>query len=86
MEGLQNFLLSVDTFLERHVNVEELFNFSQLRVDDMAGILQDLDLIGSTTELTIQNIKDQYGDYSVEGTFVWVCVIVCISASRKSLQ
>jgi hypothetical protein len=72
MEGQQNFSLSVDTFLERHVNVEELFNFSRLRDDDIAGILQDLDMVGSTTRLTIQNIKDRYSDYSVEGTFVWL--------------
>jgi hypothetical protein len=72
MEGQQNFSLSVDTFIERHVNVEELFNFSRLCVDDMASILQDLDLVGSTTGLTIENIKDRYQDYSVEGTFVWV--------------
>jgi hypothetical protein len=72
MEGQHNFLLSVDTFLERHVNIEELFNFPRLRVDDMAGILQDLDLVGSTPGLTIQSIKDRYGNYSVEGTFVWV--------------
>jgi hypothetical protein len=62
----------VDTFIERHVNVEELFNFSRLQVNDMAGILQDLDLVGSTTGLTIRNIKDRYAHYSVEGTFVWV--------------
>jgi hypothetical protein len=72
MEGQQNFLLSVDTFIEGHVNVEELFNFSQLRINDMASILQDLDLVGSTTRLTIANIQDRYQDYSVEGTFVWV--------------
>jgi hypothetical protein len=72
MEGQQNFSLSVDTFLERHVNIEELFNLARLRVDNMAGILQDLDLVGSTTGLTIQKIKDWYGNYSVEGTFVWV--------------
>jgi hypothetical protein len=48
----------VDTFIERHINVKELFNFSRLHVDNMAGILQDLDLVGSTTGLTIQNIKD----------------------------
>jgi hypothetical protein len=57
-EGQQNFSLSVDTFIERHINVKELFNFSRLHVDNMAGILQDLDLVGSTTGLTIQNIKD----------------------------
>jgi hypothetical protein len=81
MEGQRNFSLSVDTFIERHVNVEELFNLSRLRVDDMASILQDLDLVGSTTGLTIQNIKDRYQDYSVEGTFVWVIrwVIVALT-------
>jgi hypothetical protein len=72
MEGQRNFPLSVDTYLERHVNVEELFNFSRLCVDDMAGILQDLDLVGSTTGLTIQNIRDRYSNYRVEVTFVWV--------------
>jgi hypothetical protein len=75
MEGQQNFLLLVNTFIERHVNVRELFNFSRLHVNDMAGILKDLDLAGSTTGLTIKNIKnikDRYADYSVEGTFVWV--------------
>jgi hypothetical protein len=45
MEGQRNFSLSVDTFIEKHVNVEELFNFSLLHVDDMASILQDLDLV-----------------------------------------
>jgi hypothetical protein len=72
MEGQQNFSLSVDTYIERHVNVKELFNFSRLHVNDMAGILKDLDLVGSTTGLTIKNIKDRYNDYSIEGTFVWV--------------
>jgi hypothetical protein len=72
MEGQQNFSLLVDTFIKRHMNVEELFNFSRFHVNDMAGILQDLDLVGSTTGLTIRNIKECYADYSVEGTFVWV--------------
>jgi hypothetical protein len=72
MEGQRNFLLSVDTFIERHVNVEELFNFSRLCLNDMASILQDLNLVGSTTGLTIENTKDRYQNYSVEGTFVWV--------------
>jgi hypothetical protein len=85
MEGQQNFLLSVDTFIERHVNVEELFNFSRLHVDDMAGILQDLDLVGSTTGLTIQNIKDRYGDYSVKGTFVWVTRWVVVALTILGL-
>jgi hypothetical protein len=53
MEGQQNFSLSVTTFIERHVNVTELFNFSRLHVNDMASILEDLDLVGSTTGLTI---------------------------------
>jgi hypothetical protein len=79
MEGQQNFSLSVDTFIKRHVNVEELFNFSRLRVDDVASILQDLDLVSSTTRLTIENIKDRYQDYSVEGTFVWVTRWVVIA-------
>jgi hypothetical protein len=85
MEGQRNFLLSVDTFLERHVNVKELFNFSRLRIDDMAGILQDLDLVGSTTGLTIQNIKDRYGDYSAEGTFVWVTRWVVVALTILGL-
>jgi hypothetical protein len=72
MEGQQNLSLSVNTYIERHINVVELFNFSRLHVDDMAGILQDLDLVGSTTGLNIKNIKDRYADYRVEGTFVWV--------------
>jgi hypothetical protein len=81
MEGQQNFSLSVDTYIERHVNVEELFNFSRLHVNNMAGILKDLNLVGSTTGLTIKNIKDQYNDYSIEGTFVWVTrtVVICLS-------
>jgi hypothetical protein len=53
MEGQRKFSLSVDTFIERHVNVVELFNFSRIHLDDMAGILQDLYLVGSTTGLTI---------------------------------
>jgi hypothetical protein len=85
MEGQQNFSFSVDTFLERHVNVEELFNFSRLRVDNMAGILQDLDLVGSTTGLTIQNIKDRYSNYSVEGTFVWVTQWVVVALTILGL-
>jgi hypothetical protein len=75
MEGQQNFSLSVNTFIERHVNVAELFNFSRLHVNNMAGILKDLDLVGSTTGLTI---KDRYINYSIEGTFVlatrWVVI------------
>jgi hypothetical protein len=82
MEGQQNFSLSVDTFLERHVNVEELFNFSRLCVD---AILQDLDFVGSTTGLTIQNIKDRYQDYSVEGTFVWVTRWVVVALTILGL-
>jgi hypothetical protein len=85
MEGQQKFSLSVDTFIERHVNVEELFNFSWLHVDNMAGILKDLDLVGSTTGLTIQNIKDQYGDYSVESTFVWVTWWVVVALTILGL-
>jgi hypothetical protein len=84
-EGQQNFLLSVDTFIERHVNVEELFNFSRLRIDDMASILQDLDLVGSTTGLTIENIWDRYQDYSVEGTFVWVTRYLVIALTLVGL-
>jgi hypothetical protein len=72
MEGQQNFSLSVSTYIERHVNVKELFKFSRLHVNDMDGILKDLDLVGSTTGLTIKNIKDGYNDYCAEGTFVWV--------------
>jgi hypothetical protein len=71
MEGQQNFSLSVTTFIERHVNVTELFNFSRLHVNDMAGILKDLDLVGSTTGLTIKAIRDRYDNYSREGGFVW---------------
>jgi hypothetical protein len=85
MEGQRNFLLSVNTYIERHVNVEEVFNFSRLHVDDMAGILQDLDLVGSTTGLTIKNIKDHYADYSVEGTFVWVTRWVVVGLSTLGL-
>jgi hypothetical protein len=85
MEGQQNFSLSVDTFKERHVNVKELFNFFRLHVDDMAVILQDLDLVGSTTELTIQNIKDRYGNYSVKGTFVWVTRWVVVALTILGL-
>jgi hypothetical protein len=75
MEGQRNFLLSVDTFIEKHVNVEELFNFSRLHIDDMASILQDLDLVGSTTGLTIANIRDRYSDYTTEGSLIWVTMI-----------
>jgi hypothetical protein len=71
MEGQQNFSLLVTTFIERHVNVTDLFNFSQLHVNDMAGILKDLDLVGSTTGLTIKAIRDRYNNYSLEGNFVW---------------
>jgi hypothetical protein len=81
MEGQPNFSLSMNTYIERHVNVEELFNFSRLHVEDMAGILRDLDLVGSTTGLTIKNIKDRYADYSVDGTFVWVTRWVVVGLS-----
>jgi hypothetical protein len=79
MEGQGNFSLSVDTFIEKHVNVEELFNFSRLHIDDMAGILQDLDLVGSTTGLTIANIRDRYSNNSVEGSLIWVTRYVVIA-------
>jgi hypothetical protein len=59
--------------------VEELFNFSRLRINDMASILQDLDLVGSTTGLTIANIRDRYQDYSVEGSLIWVTRYVVIA-------
>jgi hypothetical protein len=67
------------------VNVEELFNFSRLHVNDMASILKDLDMVGSTTGLTIKNIKDRYNNYSVEGTFVWVTRWVVIGLSVLGL-
>jgi hypothetical protein len=51
----------------------------------MAGILQDLDLVGSTTGLTIQNIKDRYGNYSVKGTFVWVTRWVVVALTILGL-
>jgi hypothetical protein len=54
-------------------------------MNDMAGILKDLDLVGSTTGLTIKNIKDRYNDYSVEGTFVWVTRWVVIDLSVLGL-
>jgi hypothetical protein len=85
MEGQQNFSLSVDTYIERHVNVEELFNFSRLHMSDMAGILKDLDLMGSTTGLTIKKIKDRYNKYTVEGTFLWVTRWVVIGLSVLGL-
>jgi hypothetical protein len=87
MEGQLNFLLFVNTYIEMHVNVEdeELFNFSRLYVDDMAGILQDLDLVGSTTNLTIKNSKDRYANYSVKGTFVWVTRWVVVALSTLGL-
>jgi hypothetical protein len=85
MEGQQNFSLSMNTYIERHVNVEELFNLSRLHVDDMAGIIQELDLVGSTTGLTIQNIKDRYADYSVEGTFVWATRWVVVALTTLGL-
>jgi hypothetical protein len=37
MEGQQNFSLPVSTYIERQVNVEELFNFSRLHVNNMEG-------------------------------------------------
>jgi zinc transporter ZupT len=81
MEGQQNFSLSVTTFIERHVNVTELFNFSRLHVNNMAGILKDLDLVGSTTGLTIKAIRERYADYSLEGSFVWATMWVVIGIS-----
>jgi hypothetical protein len=51
----------------------------------MASILQDFDLVGSTTGLTIQNIKDRYQDYSVEGTFVWVTRWVVVALTILGL-
>jgi hypothetical protein len=51
----------------------------------MASILQDLDLVGSTTGLTIANIRDRYQDYSVEGTFVWVTRYVVIALTLIGL-
>jgi flagellar basal body-associated protein FliL len=45
----------------------------------MASILQDLDLLGSTTGLTIANIRDRYRDYSVEGSLIWVTRYVVIA-------
>jgi hypothetical protein len=86
MEGQRHFSQSVNTYLERLVNVEELFNFSRLHVDDMAGILQDLDLVGSTTGLTIKNNKDRYADYSVQGTFVRVTRWVVVGLSILGLR
>ncbi len=78
MEGQRNFSLSVNSVIERHVDVAQLFNFSRLHVDDMASILQDLDLVGSTTGLTIANIRDRYSDYSSEGTLMWITRYVVI--------
>jgi hypothetical protein len=71
----------VTTFIERHVNVTELFNFSRLHVKDMAGILKDLDLVGSTTGLTIKAIRDRYDDYSLEGGFAWATRWVVVGIS-----
>jgi hypothetical protein len=51
----------------------------------MAGILQDLNLVGSTTRLTIQNIKDRYSNYSVEATFVWVTRWVVVALTILGL-
>jgi hypothetical protein len=59
--------------------VEELFNFSRLRIDDMASILQYLDLVESTTGLIIANIRDRYSDYSVQGSLIWVTRYVVIA-------
>jgi hypothetical protein len=74
MEGQRNFSLSVDTFIEKHVNVEKLFNSSRLHVNDMASILQDPDLVGSTTGLTIANIQDRYSNF----TLIWITRYVVI--------
>jgi hypothetical protein len=68
----------MDSVIEKHVNIKELFNFSRLHVDDMASILQDLDLVGSTTGLTIANIRDRYSDYSLESTLIWITRYVVI--------
>jgi hypothetical protein len=81
MERQRNFLLSGTTFIERHVNVTELFNFSRLHMNDMAGILKDLDLVGSTTGLTIKAIRDRYDNYSQEGGFVWATRWVVVGLS-----
>jgi hypothetical protein len=81
MEGQPNFSLSVTTFIERHVNVTELFNFTQLHLNDMAGILKDLDLVGRTTDLTIKAIRDRYDNYSLEGGFVWATRWVVVGLS-----
>jgi hypothetical protein len=51
--------------MERHLNIAELFNFSRLHVNNMAGILTDLNLVGSTMGLTIKAIKDRYDNYSL---------------------
>jgi hypothetical protein len=71
MEGQTNFSLTVSTFIKRHVNVTEMFDFSWLHVNDMAQILKDLNLMGSTTDLTIKAIWDRYGSYSLEGGLSW---------------
>jgi hypothetical protein len=78
MEGQRNFSLSVDTFIEKHVNVEELFNSSRLHVINMACILQDPDLEGSTTGLTIANIQDGHSNFISEGTLIWITRYVVI--------
>jgi hypothetical protein len=85
MKEQRNFSLLVNTFIERHVNVAELFNFSRLHGNNMAGILKELDLVGSTTGLTIKAIKDHYDDYSLEGGFVWATRWVVIGLSILGL-
>jgi hypothetical protein len=44
----------------------------------MASTLQDLDLVGSTTGLTIANIRGRYSDYSSEDTLMWITRYVVI--------
>jgi spore coat polysaccharide biosynthesis protein SpsF (cytidylyltransferase family) len=50
IEGQQNFLLSMTTFIERHVNVTELFNFSRLHVDSKTRVQLDYQQANSISE------------------------------------
>jgi hypothetical protein len=80
-DGEKNFSLTLDSFVQKHINMSEVFNLSSFSSSDLRKALEELRLVGKTTGITIPNLRARYDGLAYTNTWSWstrICVTLAI--------
>lgn len=76
--GQENFSVALTITLEKKINFSKLLDLSEFRTDTLGDVMHDLKLVGSSSSLTIENIRHRYDQLHSSNSWLYGFLIAFV--------